>query len=167
MNRLTRAPAPAGSRAAITALPFIRPAAGTCAPLGAWRQAASRGPRIMDSRLTVEELETRWEKALKSTRTAAASHPGAYRELKTLAAEILETSIDINDYFPTVERIIHLLEELDPCDKGSIFQIFKPRISPSSIWHVRMLRMECRDLLAHLNAFDQWRRRQHHLRMVK
>lgn len=125
------------------------------------------GGRIMDTRLTVGELESRWKKALMSTRSAVSDHPGAYRELKALAAEILGTSIDINDYFPTVERIIHLLEELDPCDRGSIFQIFKTHISPSSIWHVKMLRMECRDLLDHLNAFDEWRRRQHHLRMVK
>lgn len=121
----------------------------------------------MDTRLTVGELESRWEKALISTRMAVSSHPGVYQELKTLVADILGTSIDINDYFPTVERIIHLLEELDPCEKGSIFQIFKTRISPSSIWHVKMLRVECRDLLSHLNAFDEWRRHQHHLRMVK
>lgn len=121
----------------------------------------------MDNRLTVEELESRWEKALVSTRTAVSRHPGAYRDLKTLADDILAAPLDINDYFPTVEKIVRLLEILDPCGRGSIFQIFKTRISPSSIWHVKMLRLECRDLLAHLNAFDQWRRDKHHLRMVK
>jgi hypothetical protein len=121
----------------------------------------------MNNRLTLEELESRWEKALVSTLTAVSAHPGAYRELKALAADILETPIDINDYFPTVETIVRLLEVLDPCGRGSIFQIFRTRISPSSIWHVKMLRMECRDLLAHLNAFDQWRRGKHHLQMVK
>jgi hypothetical protein len=121
----------------------------------------------MENRLTIEELESRWEKALMSTRTAVCGHPEAYHELKALASEILGTSIDINDYFPTVEKIIQLLEILDPCGHGSIFQIFKSRISPSSIWHVKMLRMECRDLLAHLNAFDEWRRSRHCLRMVK
>jgi hypothetical protein len=121
----------------------------------------------MNNRLTLEELESRWETALMSTRTAVSGHPGAYRELKDLATGILEAPLDINDYFPTVERIVRLLEVLDPCGRGSIFQIFKARISPSSIWHVKMLRMECRDLLAHLNAFDQWRRGKHHLRMVK
>ncbi len=56
---------------------------------------------------------------------------------------------------------------MDPCGHGSIFGIFSDRISPSSIWHVKMLRMECKDLLAHLNAFDEWRRKKNHLRMVK
>ena len=137
------------------------------APLS--RLAAGRlsGGGIMDNHLTVSELETRWEKALSATRTAAARHPRTYRELKALAAEIVETPIDINDYFPTVERLLNHLELLDPCGKGSIFQIFKSRISPSSIWHVKMLRMECQDLLTHLNAFDDWRRNKHHLRMVK
>ena len=121
----------------------------------------------MDSHLTVSELESRWEKALSATRTAAARHPRTYRELKALAAEIIEKPIDINDYFPTVEKLLNHLELLDPCGQESIFQIFKARISPSSIWQVKMLRVECRDLLTHLNAFDEWRRNKHHLRMVK
>ncbi len=121
----------------------------------------------MNDRLTLSELESRWKSALKATQIAATNHSGEYRELKARAAEILDRSVDINDYFPTVERIIHLLEVLDPCCKGSIFDIFKARISPSSIWQVKMLRVECRDLLAYLNAFDEWRRRQHHLRIVK
>ena len=121
----------------------------------------------MDSRLTVKELEARWEKALAATQTAAAEHPRTYRELKALAAEIVENPIDINDYFPAVEKLINHLELLDPCGQGSIFQIFKARISPSTIWHVKMLRMECRDLLTHLNAFDEWRRKKHHLRVLK
>ncbi len=121
----------------------------------------------MDHRVTLTELESRWENALAATRSVVANNPGTYRELKSLATEILTSSIDINDYFSTVERIVHLLEMMDPCELGSIFQIFKTRVSPSNIWQVRMLRMECRDLLAHLNAFEEWRRKKHHLRMVK
>jgi hypothetical protein len=121
----------------------------------------------MDGRLTLEELEARWEKALKATWMAASKHPRTYRELKAKAADILDHPIDINDYFPTVEKLVHRLKILDSEGQGSIFQIFNARISPSSIWHVRMLRMECRDLLAHLKAFDEWRRNQHHLRIVK
>jgi hypothetical protein len=121
----------------------------------------------MDSRLTVSELEYRWKNALKATRTAVADHPRAYRELKTTAADIVANPIDISDYFSSVEKIINLLETLDPCGNGSIFQTFNDRISPSSIWHVKMLRMECTDLLAHLDAFNEWRRNKHRLRMVK
>ena len=121
----------------------------------------------MNSHLTVGDLEARWKKALHATRSAAAQHPRTYRELKAQAADIVNNPIDIKDYFPTVEKLIKRLETLDPCAHGSIFDIFNARISPSSIWHVQMLRMECRDLLAHLHAFEQWRRKKHRLRMVK
>jgi hypothetical protein len=121
----------------------------------------------MERRFTISELETRWEKALKATHMAAVDHHRAYRKLKSAAADIVSRPVDINDYFPAVENLIRLLDELDPCGCESIFAIFRTRISPSSIWDVRMLRMECRDLLAHLKSFDAWRRDRHHLQMVK
>ena len=121
----------------------------------------------MDAKLTVEELEKRWEKALEATRCAAADHPTSYRQLKALASEILDNPIDINDYFPTVEQLVACLKTMDPCGHGSIFDFFCARISPGDVWQVRNLRMECKDLLAHLDAFDRWRREKSHLRIVK
>lgn len=122
----------------------------------------------MEPTFTVEELERRWEKALEATRCAVAANPATYRRLKALAAEIVAGPIDINDYFPTVEQLVDYLKTLDPFGHGSIFDIFCERISPdSSIWQVRTLRMECKDLLAHLDVFDQWRREKSHLRIVK
>ena len=120
----------------------------------------------MESHLTVRNCRLAGKGAT-ATRTAASMHPDTYRDLKARAAEIVENPIDINDYFPKVEKLVGQLKEMDPCGHGSIFDIFNARISPSSIWHIKMLRMECRDLLSHLNAFDEWRRSQHHLRMVK
>ena len=121
----------------------------------------------MDSHLTVRELQARWEKVLAATRTAASRHPDTYRDLKARAADIAENPVDINDYFPTVEKLVDRLKAMDPVGHGSIFDIFNARIRPSDIWQVKLLRLECKDLLAHLHAFDEWRRKQHHLRMVK
>jgi hypothetical protein len=121
----------------------------------------------MENLPTVMDLEARWEKALQATRRAAAAHPQRYRQLKALAAEIIENPIDIDDYFPSVEKLIDRLNDLDPNRSGSIFGIFSDRLSPSTLWQVRMLRMECKDLLAHLDVFDTWRREKIHLRMVK
>jgi len=121
----------------------------------------------MDSCLTLEQLESRWDKALRATRRAVADHPRTYRQLKAHAAAIIDSPIDIQDYFPTVEELTARLKTLDPCGHGSIFDFFNDRIAPTTIWHVKMLRMECTDLLAHLNAFDKWRRAQHRLRMIK
>ena len=121
----------------------------------------------MQPNLTVKDLESRWEKALEETRRAAATHPAIYRKLKAHAAEIVENPLDINDYFPTVEKLLNRLETLDPCRRGSIFDLFCERISPGNIWQVRTLRLECRDLLAHLDAFDRWKRERICLRRVK
>ena len=121
----------------------------------------------MDGRLTIEQLESQWDKTLRATRRAVADHPRTYRKLKVQATAIINSPIDIQDYFPTVEKLTSRLRTLDPCGQGSIFDFFNARISPTTIWHVKMLRMECTDLLAHLNAFDRWRRDQHRLRMIK
>jgi len=121
----------------------------------------------MEPKLTVEELEMRWEKALEATRCAVVAHPATYRHLKSLAADVLDHPIDISDYFPTVEQLTECLDTLDPCHHGSIFDFFYERISPGDVWQVRNLRMECKDLLAHMDAFDRWRRKKCHLRMIK
>jgi hypothetical protein len=117
--------------------------------------------------LTVGELEQRWQMALNQTRAAVARHPGAYHELKTLALDIIATPLDIEDYPPAVKKLAELLERLDPGGQGSIFFYFNHRIAPSSICDVPWLRMECRDLLAHLKAFDQWRIQCCRLRLVE
>ena len=121
----------------------------------------------MKEQPTVSELESRWKDALCATRLAATQHPHTYRQLKTLAADVVNHSIDIDRYFPTVEKLLAHMQRLDPAGNGSIFQIFRDRIKPASIWQVRMLRVECKDLLDHLEAFDQWRRQTHHLRRIK
>lgn len=120
----------------------------------------------MASHLTVADLEARWERALVATRRAVAAHPAAYRQLKAQAAQILDQPVDINDYFSAVEQLVDRLDALDPEGQGSIFAIFSKRIAPTTIWQVRTLRMECKDLLAHLAVFDQWRRDRIPLRMV-
>jgi hypothetical protein len=121
----------------------------------------------MENPPTVKDLEARYEKALLATRRAVSAYPEIYRQVKTLAAEIVANPIDIDDYFRIVEKLVNGLNDLDPCGNGSIFGIFSDRISPSTLWQVRMLRMDCKDLLAHLDVFDKWRREKIHLRMVK
>jgi hypothetical protein len=121
----------------------------------------------MEKPPTLKDLQARWKKVLIATQRAVAAHPAIYRQLRAQAAEIVENPIDINDYFPVVEKLVDRLTVLDPGGSGSIFEIFSDRISPSTIWQIKMLRMECRDLLAHLDDFDEWRRGNIHLRMVK
>ena len=121
----------------------------------------------MNEHLTIKELEKRWENVLALTRSAVARRPGVYRQLKTLAGDIVGKPLDIKEYLPTAEKLAALLRVMDPEGSGTIFHLFNGRIYPSHIWQVPLLRVECRDLLAHLRAFDQWRLKTSRLRIVK
>ena len=78
----------------------------------------------MSPRLTVRDLELRWEKMLTATRNAAVKHPRTYRELKAQAADIVENPVDIGDYFAVVKKLVSRLETLDPGGRESIFGAF-------------------------------------------
>ena len=117
--------------------------------------------------VTLEELEQRWQNALSETEAAVIRHPCAYRQIRTLADHILKRPLDISEYLPTTEKLTALLRTMDPDLRGSIFAYFINRISPSSIWHIQWLRVECGDLLDHLNAFDDWRRGRQRLKRIK
>jgi hypothetical protein len=121
----------------------------------------------MNDRLTIKELEKRWHNVLALTRSAVVRNPGVYRQLKSLAGDIVGKPLDIKEYLPTAERLAGLLETMDPENGGTIFHFFRSRISPSTIWQVPLLRVECRDLLAHLEAYDQWRVSTSNLKLVK
>ena len=121
----------------------------------------------MDECVTIEELKARWDHALAMTLRAVSRRPDAYRELKKLAGDAVCAPLDIGEYIPVAKRLVMLLETLDPQGTGSIFHLFAPRISPSSIWHMKHLRVECRDMLAHLGEFEEWRKTRHRLRIVK
>jgi hypothetical protein len=121
----------------------------------------------MDDRLTVEQLDQRWKTALQLTRTAVNRQPGAYRELKSMAVDIVDKPVDISDYMPAARKLVGLLEKMDPGGSGTIFHFFNDRITPSSIHDVRWLRLECKDLLAHLKAFDKWRLTRCRMQIVK
>ena len=121
----------------------------------------------MDNAPTLRELEHRWQRTLESTRAAVAQHPECYRELKRRAERIVTHPLDIREYLPTAERVVCLLRTLDPCETGSIFCFFRKRIEPSSVFKVPLLRVECRDLLAYLKVFDDWRKQSSGLTVVK
>ncbi len=123
--------------------------------------------KAMNEKISVVELQKRWAHVLNATGKAVTAHPKVYAELKSMTEAIIDQPLDIKEYFPTVEKLIHLLNIMDPCGSGSIFNFFSDRISPKSIWQVQLLRVECKDLLAHLHDFDQWRRKTHHLCVVK
>ncbi len=121
----------------------------------------------MHKQLTVAELEKRWDEVLLATQVAVSRYPETYRELKSLVGDIVDKPLDIRAYMPTVEKLAGLLKTMDPMGRGSIFYIFIDRIAPNSIWQVALLRMECKDMLDHLSAFERWRLKGRRLKAVK
>jgi hypothetical protein len=122
---------------------------------------------MMNENLTFCDLKQRWENVLKITQKSVSIHPIEYRQLKSLARDIVYKPLDIGEYVPTVKKLTNLLEVMDASGKGTIFHIFNQRMRPEEIWQNNLLRVECRDLLAHLEAFDQWRIETHRLKIVK
>lgn len=121
----------------------------------------------MNEKLSVEELEKRWGNALLVTDKAVAAHPHVYHEIKLLAADIITKPLDIKDYTTTAERLVGLLKTIGCHAPESIFHFYYDRVSPSSICNLKFFRVECQDLLSHLDAFDEWRNQKRHLRIVK
>jgi len=121
----------------------------------------------MNETLTLTELERRWEKTLSATEKAVARDPEVYRELKILVEEIVTKTLDIGDYPDIAEKLGKLLRTMGDDAQKNIFYFFGDRVSPSSISKLKLLRLECWDLLEQLKAFDTWRKETHHLRVMK
>lgn len=122
---------------------------------------------MMDENLTVCDLKQRWENVLKITQKSVSIHPTEYRQLKSLARDIVYKPLDIGEYLPTIKKLTNLLTAMDESGKGTIFHLFNQRIRAEEIWQNNLLRVECRDLLAHLEEFDQWRIKLHRLKIIK
>ena len=122
---------------------------------------------MMNESPSIDELRKRWENVLAATDKAVAKHPDVYREIKSLAGDIVAKPLDIKDYPITAEKLVQLLKTIGCDTQGSIFHFYYDRVSPLSIWHLKLFRVECKDLLANLNAFDEWHRKIHRLRVLK
>ncbi|MFH1155986.1 MAG: hypothetical protein V1793_19440 [Pseudomonadota bacterium] len=121
----------------------------------------------MNTPITPLDLEKRWQAMLSASAAAVNRHPRVYRELQALVRQVLSGPLDVDAYFPTAETLVDLLSSLDPQGAGTIFHAFKERMSPSDIWHVRLLRVECMDLLDYLETLNEWRRTSHGLRVLE
>jgi len=121
----------------------------------------------MNEKLTISELERRWEKTLAATEKAVNRNPEVYREIKLFVGDIVTKTLDISDYPFTAEKLGSLLRTLAEGSEKNIFYFFCDRISPSSISKLKLLRLECLDLLEQFKAFDVWRRKTHGLKLLK
>jgi len=116
---------------------------------------------------SIDELKKRWEAVLTVTDRMVVRQPGVYREIRSLAEDILTKPLDIQDYPMTAERLTRLLRIAGYQAQGTLFHFYFDRFSPSSISRLKLFRAECRDLLASLDAFEGWRRKTRRLRLLK
>lgn len=121
----------------------------------------------MNETLTLEKLQRRWEKVLSASERAVARDPEAYLQIKTLADDIANRPLDIAEYMPTADKLVGLLKQMEGELQGTLFHYYRNNVSPTSIWHLKLLRVECRDLLASLEAFEEWRKSRRPLKIVR
>jgi hypothetical protein len=121
----------------------------------------------MEETITLEELQNRWEKTLAATDELVIQYPQYYHQIKDLLTEIVTKTIDISDYEDIAENLGRLIRKLDDASNQSIFYYFYDRFFPCSINKLKLLRVECWDLLEQLKAFDYWRRETHQLTILK
>jgi hypothetical protein len=121
----------------------------------------------MEETLTLKDLQDRWEKTLSITEKLVVRDPNGYSQIKELLKDIVTKTVDICHYEDTAIKLDRLLTKIDDASKRSIFYFFSDRFSPFSISKMRLFRIECRDLLDQLKAFEDWRIEKHHLIVFK
>lgn len=116
---------------------------------------------------TLEELKQRHARVLRCSEAAVQARPEAYRQLKRRIRTITTTTVDVDAYYRQAKTLAELLEMLSRPGKGSIFDPFLQRIDPDRDGCARYLRMDCRELQAHLADLDLWRADRRRIRCVK
>lgn len=116
---------------------------------------------------TLEELKQRHARVLRCSETAVRAHPEAYRQLKGRIRTITTTTVDVDAYYRQAKNLAKLLDMLRRSGTGSIFDPFLDRIDPDRDGCARYLRMDCRELQAHLVDLDLWRADRRQIRCVK
>ena len=116
---------------------------------------------------TLEELKQRHILALCHSEAAVQAQPKVYRQLKSRIRAIICAAVDVDDYYRQAKAVAALLELLSQAGKGSIFDPFLHRIDPDRDGCARYLRMDCRELQAHLMDLDIQRADRRQIRCVK
>jgi hypothetical protein len=106
----------------------------------------------MNDRLSVAELQQRWERALAATSKAVCAHPELYGKIKSTSEKIVGEPLDISQYFPMVEKLTVSFAPWTPA--AAAFFIFssvgfRPRRSGRSgccAWSARTCWLTCRPL---------------------
>lgn len=117
--------------------------------------------------LSVDELETRWQNAMRWSEKAIQQHPETYAAIRKMLQRILCASMDVSEYFPVATELSGWIRELSQVGDETIFQYFYPHIDPSQTGDPRYFRAMCLDLYEQMQELDRWRFSHRHLRLVR
>lgn len=116
---------------------------------------------------SLEELEQRRTRSLMVSEKAVCKYPDLYREIKKMVMGVIQSPLDIGDYYKTARGIAERLEKLAQTDAGSLFYYFAKSIDPLKCGRAMYFRADCLDLAEQLKCIDEWRTRKHHIRVVQ
>lgn len=117
--------------------------------------------------LTFEQLKQQHLRALALSEQAVRRKPDAYRQIKTLVHQVVNEPVDVGEYYHLARTLSGLLEALGGGQPGSIFEYYRNNIDPRKLGQARYFRMECRDMLEQLSNFEQWRKDNRRLTIIR
>lgn len=110
-------------------------------------------------------LKARWEQYYALSEKMIRTYPDTYQQIKASLDKVCENIIDIEDYFDTACRLSRLLATMGP---GTVFyNYFYEHIDPSKSGDIRYFRMLCRDLREQIAVFNDWRKKQRKIHLIK
>jgi len=98
---------------------------------------------------------------------AVAEYPDVYREIKKMVLEVIQTPVEIGDYYKTARKISELLEKMAKIDASSLFDYFSTSIDPLKCGRAMYFRADCVDLWEQLKCIDELRIKKHHIRLIQ
>jgi len=116
---------------------------------------------------SLEELEKRRIRSLVASAKAVSEYPGVYREIKKMVLEVIQTPVEIGDYYKTARKISGLLEKMAKIDASSLFYYFSKSIDPLKSGRAMYFRADCVDLWEQLKYIDELRIQKQHIRLIQ
>jgi len=116
---------------------------------------------------SLEELERRRARSLLVSEKAVMEYPDVYREIKKLVLHVIQTPIEIGDYYQTARKLSGLLLKLAQTDANSLFYYFAKSIDPLKCGRAMYFRADCLDLREQLKCIDEFRISSHHIRLIQ
>jgi hypothetical protein len=116
---------------------------------------------------SLEELKQRRARSLVVSEKAVTEYPDVYRDIKKMVLAVIQTPIEIGDYYKTARKLADLLSKLAQTDEGSLFYYFAKSLDPLKCGRAMYFRADCLDLWEQLKCIDEFRINSHHIRLIQ